>query len=348
MLTAQKKCTLLSFSLSLFLSIFGQIFIFQVLAPKFWHNDSMELSEGAPITKLKKTALCMIVTNEELYLDEFVDYHHALGFNKFFVYDNTEGFEMKQWGKLKGDHVELIPFPGPNRQLAAYVDCGKTVAATEIYEWVAFFDADEFLVLKEHDHVADMLGEYCPHGSLAVNWFMFQSHWNLQTPEPITRRFLYRNVGVHKLIKTIVRLEDIETINLKPDPHNFVKLKNQNMMHDSNGKNITGPFNPNGPADVVVLHHYNHKSAKEYVQKRTRGRATTNATHPSIKANINQATQVFQNALASEHLPHDESIYNNPDLIFDDSAWQFLKKNVPGYVLYDKIALMPVTNNTTA
>ena len=94
--------------------------------------DTSELTQlsAVPAMKRKKTAMCTIVTNEELYLDEFVDYHHALGFDNFFIYDNTEGFEMKQWGNLKGDHVELISFSGPKRQLAAYVDCGSTVAAT--------------------------------------------------------------------------------------------------------------------------------------------------------------------------------------------------------------------------
>ena len=233
--------------------------------------DTSELTQlsAVPAMKRKKTAMCIIVTNEELYLDEFVDYHHALGFDNFFIYDNTEGFEMKQWGKLKGDHVELISFSGPNRQLAAYADCGSTVAATEMFEWVAFFDADEFLVLKEHDHVADMLGEYCPHGSLGVNWFMFGSNnWNLQAPEPITRRFLYREAGVNIHVKTIARLNDIKNIKLVSDPHNFVELKNHSVMHDSNGKHVTGPFNENGPVDVVVLHHYNHKSTKEYFWKK--------------------------------------------------------------------------------
>jgi len=301
---------------------------------------------AVPAMKRKKTAMCMIVTNEELYLDEFVDYHHALGFDQFFVYDNTEGFEMKQWGKLKGDHVELIPFSGQRKQLEAYVDCGEKLAATDIFEWVAFFDADEFLVLKEHEHVADMLEEYCPHGSLGVNWFMFGSNnWNLQAPEPITRRFLYRPVGVHKLVKTIARLKDIKQImnsnRLKHNPHNFLELKNHSVMHDSNGRNITGPFNENGPVDVVVLHHYNRKSSKEYLHKRKRGRPTTEAKHPSINRLTNEAKQELANALASEQLPLYNSLSKNPDLIFDDSAWQFLKKNVPGYALYDKIALMP-------
>jgi len=152
-----------------------------------------------------KSAMCMIVVNEELYLDEFVDYHHALGFDKFFIFDNTAGFEMKQWGTLKGDHVEVIHFPGGKRQMPSYVECFNLVKASGIFEWVAFFDTDEFLVLKRHDHVADMLEEYCKDGALVVNWYMFgYNNWNLQAPGPVTRRFLHRdkNNSANRHVKT--------------------------------------------------------------------------------------------------------------------------------------------------
>ena len=61
---------------------------------------------------------------------------------------------------------------------------------------------------------------------------------------------------------------------------------------------------------------------------------------------IKMANQSFADHLANEHLPHGQSIIENPELVFDDSAWQFLKKHVPGYALFDKIALMPATKTT--
>lgn len=143
-------------------------------------------------------------------------------------------------GKAKRGSHKVDTFPRDNMQNTAYVECGTVVTATEMFEWVAFFDADEFLILKEHDHIEDMLEECCSQRSLGVNRFIFNSnHWNLISPEPITKRFLYREASVHKLIKTIFRLNNIQKVNNDPDAHNFVQLENHSVMHDSNGNDIT-------------------------------------------------------------------------------------------------------------
>ena len=303
-------------------------------------------------TKRKQTAMCLTVANEELYLDEFVDYHRALGFDHFFVYDRSEGFEMKQWGKLRRDHVEVIPFSGRKERVApqaAHVECAHKLVATGMFEWVAFFDADEFLVLKKHDRVADMLEEHCPRGSLGVHRYSFGSdHWNVYTSEPTTRRFLYRDADVDPRVKTIVRLDDVMRIRHPNDTS--PELEDQIVMRDFYGKNITASFNEKGPVDVVVLHHYGFKSAKEYFQKQTRRSADKDPSNPANAKKIQEKTQFLNRSLSSslsrEHRPRDKTISENPNLIFDDSAWQFLKKHVPGYLLFDEIALMPATNNS--
>ena len=306
-------------------------------------------------TASSKVAMCMMVLNEEVYLDEFVDYHHALGFDNFFVYDNSQGFEMKQWGKLKGDYVEVIPFPNRTGvpQSLAFQDCVDNLAKTEMFEWVAFFDTDEFLVLKQHDHVADMLKEHCTRGSLGINWLVFHpENWNVQAFEPVTRRFLYWDTSefLNQRMKSIVRIKDIQWIRTG-DTHNLAKLKNNLVMHDTDGKNVTGSLHKDGPVDVAVLHHYRIKSSKEYLRRKLKGRVGADPSTPAvieqIKERIQTAKQTFASDLASERLPRDGSIVMNPDLKFDDSAWQFLKKRIPGYALFDKIALMPATASPT-
>ena len=296
----------------------------------------------------KKTAMCSIVVNEELYLDEFVDYHRALGFDHFLFYDNSDNLELKQWGKLKGDDVWVFPFPGIGRQMEAYRHCARTVKkeTNGPFEWVAFFDADEYLVLKQHDHVANMLKQHCSSGVLNVNWYMFLNSdgWNLPNHEPVTRRFLYRETTVNQHVKTIARVQDIADTKLNSDPHNFVELRSGNY-HDSNGNPVEGPFHENGPTDVVVLHHYVTKSRKEYLLKKTRGRADLDQTHGKMKneaeAVIKEARANLDRSLASDALPRNNDTTSGK--IFDDSAWKFLKEKVPAYALFDEIGLLPAT-----
>jgi len=294
----------------------------------------------------RTTAMCSIVINEELYLDEFVDYHRALGFDHFFFYDNTDMSELEQWGKLKGNDIWVFPFPGVGRQLEAYKHCAQVVAkeANGPFEWVAFFDADEYLVLKQHDHIADMLEQYCSSGALMVNWVAFGSDgWNLPIHEPVTRRFLYREAKVNQHVKTIVRVKDIAETKLDWDPHNFVELKNHSS-HDSNGNPVEGPFNENGPTDVVVLHHYSHKSHKEYLWKRQRGRADLRQNRKNVqiqKQNAQEALGNFLRSIGSDAVPRKNDTISGK--VFDDSAWKFLKEKVPAYALFDEIGLLPAS-----
>jgi len=199
----------------------------------------------------------MVVKNEEAYMNEFVDYGRALGINHFYIYDNTDLFVLKQWGRLKGDDVDVRHYIGERPQMKVYSDCFKRVNETGMYEWVAFFDADEFLVLKEHDHIADMLEMYCARGALTVNWRMFSDNcWNTYVPEPITRRFLYGKMNEH--VKTIARVKDVQSIKVKSTPHNFVVLKDGMKPRDTNGEDVDGPdrstrdIQPKVPSSIII------------------------------------------------------------------------------------------------
>jgi hypothetical protein len=56
------------------------------------------------------------------------------------------------------------------------------------HTWTAFFDVDEFLILKKHAHVEDFLLEKRARGTLAVNWLMFSGMSRTpRSPAPVTK-----------------------------------------------------------------------------------------------------------------------------------------------------------------
>ena len=85
------------------------------------------------------------------------------------------------------------------------------------HTWLAFFDVDEFLVLKKHDTINDFLMSHLPMGSLAISWYIFGTgNRDLYAPLPVTKRFMYRD-GVDKNdrhpsawhnVKSIVKTSD--------------------------------------------------------------------------------------------------------------------------------------------
>jgi Glycosyl transferase family 2 len=316
----------------------------QLLPPDYkndsdWRNGTVTIGpvKAATTNRTSYTegaALCAIVVNEEAYLDEWLDYNLALGFTDIFLYDNSDMFELEKYVRAQTDsRLHVVHFPGPGMQMKAYLDCAKTVAARNQERqqmvrhtpWAAFFDLDEFLVLRQHTNVVEFLSEHCPTGQLGINWYLFSTaNETLYRPLPVTKRFQYRAAGINEHVKSIVRLEDM---NMNRTPHaHFAHMKELGHHKDTNGNRIgdkagrPGPFNRDGPTDVAVVHHYVTKSVKEYVDKTMRGRADKRK---------NAAASLDRSVLFKERKGLD------PGEIFDDSAWQLLKQNVPKYAIYD-------------
>ena len=296
--------------------------------------------------------LCVIVLNEKPYIDEWINYHLGLGFSKIVVYDNSASFDLREW-RLQEQitpMVEVIHFPGLAPQERSYLTCAQSALNGQFGEnkkWAAFFDVDEFLVLKKHEHVDQLLEEHLPKGSgaLGINWAWFTFNGKLLCDaKPVTKRFVYRDPNVNQHVKSIVRLEDMK-MNSKPHAH-YPHLKNGNQ-HDTNGTVFSGPFNKNGPLDVAAFHHYNTKSYGEFVKKGQRGR-TADGMSKMVNGNVavaaaavdrmkvfNEAIKLFEDAL--EKNSSGKLGLAETDVVFDDSAWTLLKKVSPGYAVFDEL-----------
>src|SRR6056300_851346 len=60
-------------------------------------------------------AVCVCVKDAEAYLEEFIDYHLAMGFSNIYVYDDSPNFELQRWYQHTRDHplyqaVEILHF----------------------------------------------------------------------------------------------------------------------------------------------------------------------------------------------------------------------------------------------
>jgi hypothetical protein len=163
------------------------------------------------------SSLCAIVKDAERYLDEWIDYHFGLGFHTIYLIDNSEKHELLQWQNKRrnaGYSVRVIPKPGTNRQMYGYHMCVSEFR--EEHEYMAFFDVDEFLVLKKHENVDDFLKEHLPKGALAISWYIFGSgNTTMYAPLPVTKRFMMRDGTSAKdrhekwnNVKSILKLKD--------------------------------------------------------------------------------------------------------------------------------------------
>lgn len=245
-----------------------------------------------------QAAICVIVSNEEYYLDEWLDYHIGIGFHHIFVYDNSNDLTDSNYDNNSNisssssssswlarrprlhDKVTVISYPGQNKQGSAYQHCGRQhLLPDPTYRWVGFFDVDEYLVLHHpiySRNVSSFLSHHCRDtcGSLSFNWQIHSWNDRLQyDPRPVTLRFRGKyNIDQHVKSVSHVRRVDWSVL---PHPH-YPFLKEGYTQIDTDGEEILSPQwqNLKFPSNAGLLYHHHTKSHKEYIGKRERGRAT--------------------------------------------------------------------------
>lgn len=214
-------------------------------------------------------AVCAVALREGPYLDEWVRYHLALGFDAVYVYDNSDDNELRDLpAAYPPGAVHVRHWPGKAQQVPSY---NHFLRHSDGHTWAAFLDVDEFLVLKKHADVKSLLREHCRSGSLALNWYMFGSSGRqAYEPAPVLQRFQRRCARVDQFVKSIVRVADVAHM----DVHQVDEFVPGAYQRDTSGHVFAGSLHPGGPSDVAVVHHYFTKSRGEFVGKRARGMAT--------------------------------------------------------------------------
>jgi hypothetical protein len=305
------------------------------------------------VININKAAICAIQKGGLKYIDEWVDYHMAIGFDTIFLYDNSDNFELQGWryserflqGNTSGTEperfqIKIIHWPGKSQQLPTYNNCTNEIQNKKHnrHAWIAFIDVDEFFVIKDtkkYPFIMDVLDTIpSKAGGLAVSWQGFG--WNNQTKyeaKPLTMRFTkrYKNHRMNRHVKVIARSDALKDIG--PTPH-VARYKTKPYVGgnyetlDTNGETVKGPFNERIPTDVLVLHHYHSKSIEEYRWRCARGRADIATAF----------TETYPACWSEEELlanwTKDEA-NGDQKFDFDDSAWMLLKERAPTYTRFE-------------
>jgi hypothetical protein len=214
---------------------------------------------------LEDTAVvCAIVSAEEMYIDEWIDYHLGLGFSHIFIYDNSDEFDLGHgWlgrrTRLQNS-VTINHLPGAGMQMLAYKQCLKQYVNPQGHAWVSFLDVDEFLVLKSHTNVVSFLLDHRKQGSVSINWELFSWDGRLQfSPEPVTRRFVGQVSSVENVHVKVIANADAILPGQPENPH-FVRLVEGHHELDTDGNEVMDMWmNEARPTDVALVYHYHTK-----------------------------------------------------------------------------------------
>ena len=228
--------------------------------------------------------LCAIVKDERPYLMEWVAYHQEIGFDEIVVYSNdcTDGsYELLAALARAGAivHRDIATGRGIGPQVLAYNHMLQTCAS----EWVAFLDADEFLVLHEARTVGAFLSGFGAEVSaVAVNWRVFGSQGEaLFRPGLVAERFTRaapRPDALNHHVKSLVRVAGADHMLI-----HAARLKHglyvdaQGRPVDLDGSGLIGSVS----FATAQINHYCVKSRAEFAGKKRRGAATSGADDPA-------------------------------------------------------------------
>ena len=143
-----------------------------------------------------KVALCVIGRMENRYAVEFIEHYKGLSFDKIFVYDNNFGdeehFEEVLQSYVNDGFVEVVNFRDIDvGQLKAYTDC--YVKHNKEYDWIAFFDFDEYLTFVQGCSIKEFLSNdvFNAYKCIHVNWMDYgDNDLVYYEDKPLKERFI--------------------------------------------------------------------------------------------------------------------------------------------------------------
>ena len=214
-------------------------------------------------------SICCIIKNER-YLEEFIVYHHIVGVEHFYIYDNNSDYPIKD--RLNNFYFNrlctIIDFPGHAKQMPAYKHCIKTFGNKT--KWLAIIDGDEYIVPKKDWSIRDILNKNENVHALGINWVVFGSNRYDYTPDGfLVDKYRYCHRGQNSHIKSIVQPQYVTHVN---DPHS-VNIRDPSKYKDCKKNTISGPFNNNYTIDLIQINHYHYRSLEDYIKKHNRGNA---------------------------------------------------------------------------
>lgn len=200
-----------------------------------------------------KFAICSVVKNENLYIKEWVDYHIGIGVNKIILYDNNppggELVSVVLQEYVDRGIVDIYPVNESkvtgmeslvDLQMTLYNQC---MDQYQDYDWIAFVDVDEFIVLLRYNNLHchfNAYSVYNEYDNIIVNWHMMGDPNALYYEDkPVRERFQIPINGVYGWYGE-------ESINGDFFVKSFVKPSSEarftHSIHCTNSSNVCNPY----------------------------------------------------------------------------------------------------------
>lgn len=226
--------------------------------------------------------------DEGLVILEWVAHYRVLGFDTIFIYtnDNTDGSDDLLLALHRAGVITWTQNVVPEElspQMKAYRHAFWHSAAVWEHDWVAFLDADEFLIPLLNGAIVSV-GDYVAHleelgaSSISLNWRWFSGDGEF-APKAGLLPERYRKALPDYHVKSLFRLRDAASISI----HHAEMVSGLTL--NGNGQPRVSRQHQEPPAYMLGhVNHYWNRSFQEYYIKQRRGRGSSDRALRDISA----------------------------------------------------------------
>lgn len=137
-------------------------------------------------------SICAIIKDEHRFLEEWIEWHLGIGFDAIHLFED-KGSKSHEEICAKYSNVYLRRYDTDNnvqyilrhqesseRQTDLYNWFGDRY--NSVYDWVAFIDADEFIMFSDNYDLNKLCDEFEPYPAVLLNWRMMGASGHIKRP----------------------------------------------------------------------------------------------------------------------------------------------------------------------
>lgn len=208
------------------------------------------------------------VKNEARFLPELIAHHHLIGVEHFYIYDNnsTDDLEVALRPLIELGIVTIINWP----KVPASPSCHKDFFENhgQDSEWVAFIDADEFIVENPGSSLIEVLKKSSRYPAIGVNWEYFGSSHHEKIPDGLVmENFTQCDGHLDTHVKVLVRPDRVRAYF---NSHNFA-YRGFGLARSQAGRFVFGSHCRPSQTPDIRINHYVYRSRENYDSKSTQG-----------------------------------------------------------------------------
>lgn len=222
-----------------------------------------------------KSAACLIVKNEGTNILEWIAFHKVIGFDTIFVIDDRSLDDTKTVAASCAAAFDVrvldLAFDGLGRQAKQYQQVCFDYKGE--FDWIAFFDSDEFLVPDGSETLAEMLVRNMASSAIAVPWRMFGSSGHTDKPKGLViEEYINRSrddFAPTKHVKSIVKPSKV----IKSENPHYFQISGEYVLPNGNKPvwKQLGVLDQMPPTLNWYLNHYFTRSFSHWQDRMARG-----------------------------------------------------------------------------